>query len=127
MKDAKAIVENAKREIIDIICTMMRKIDGYRETGKKRLMTTEGNEIVLLDEEFLSFGEMPRVKVNYYTDFYSNEQCEEVSLNELCLNADGSLEFFANNHDKAINPIDLTSEELMTIAYFLNGFWEVLP
>ena len=59
MKDAKTIVENAKRELIDIICTMMRKIDGYRETGKKRLMTAEGNEISLLDEEFLSFDEMP--------------------------------------------------------------------
>ena len=126
MKDARAIIDNAKREIIDIICTMMRKIDGYRETGKKRLMTAEGNEIVLLDEEFLSFGEMPRVKISWF-DFYTQECFDVVGLNELRLNADGSLVFLANNFDDEINPIDLASEDLMSIAYFLQGFWEVLP
>ena len=126
MKDAKAIVENAKREIIDIICTMMRKIDGYRETGKKRLMTAEGNEIVLLDEEFLSFGEMPRVKISWF-DFYTQECFDVVGLNELRLNADGSLVFLANNFDDEIKAMEASVEDLMDIASFLQGFWEALP
>ena len=124
MKNAQAIIDNAKLDIIDIICTMMRKIDGYRESGTKRLMTAVGFEVVFYDEDFENYEELPMVHVPYGN--LENDK-EKKRINELLLNEDGTLEICACGCVRVIDPMDLTAEELMSISRFLNEYWEALP
>lgn len=124
MKNAQTILDNAKTELIDLICTLMRKIDGYRESGTKRLMTAVGFEVVFYDEDFENYEELPMVRIPY-GDLEGNK--ERKRINELLLNEDGTLEICACGTVRVIDPMDLTAEELMSISRFLNEYWETLP
>ena len=47
MKTAQDIINDARFELVTLIVTLMRKIDGYLETGNKSLMTASEEGVVI--------------------------------------------------------------------------------
>jgi len=115
----KTIVENAKKELLEIIITYLRKLDAFIATGNKKLITAPGEDIIIAD--FEAKGEVPKVRVevdNTYLDV-EDTTYEYLPITKFVL-SEGEFYVEIGKIDKD----DLSIEELQSIAEFLQDEWE---
>ena len=123
--NAKTIVENARKSLVDLIVKYLRKYDGFLFTGNKKL--SKDGEIYLYDEDFNS--DLPTIEIavdNSYLDVEDN--CTEPRrITQFIINEDGDLSFCVVGPDTPeLKPKDLTIEELARIANYLQNEYETL-
>lgn len=117
----KAIVENAKNELVNIIINTLCKLDAFNTTGDKRLMTNPNEDIVITESEVMR--DTPRIRAevdNTYLDVedrtYANLPIDKFVLCEC--------EFYVEVNGVEYFKDDLSVEELASIAEFLQNEWE---
>lgn len=122
---ADTIIQSARKALVDIIIGYLRKIDGFMETGDKRLRT-EG-EVNLYDEDFITEN-MPVIEVevdNSYLDV--EDYCtERRKITQFIVSEDGELSFCIKGDNKEIPAKNATIEELARIANFPQNEWETM-
>ena len=117
MRTAQDIINNARLELVTLIVTLMRKINGYLETGNKGLMTA--SEKVCVDFNGLSIGETPIINVeadNSYLDV--EDRCYEPRYIDYIVTEDAH-NFYVSAGETDIDSDNLSADELATIAKFL--------
>ena len=122
MKTAQDIINNARFELVTLIVTLMRKIDGYLETGNKRLMTA--SEGVCVDFNGLDIADKtPVVNVevgNSYLDV--EDRCYEPRHIDYIVTGDDH-NFYLSAGETDIDADDLSTDELVAIAKFLENIY----
>ena len=68
MKTAQDIINDARFELVTLIVTLMRKIDGYLETGNKSLMTASEEGVVIDSADLYSTPSISIEVDNSYLD-----------------------------------------------------------
>ena len=120
MKTAQAIINDARFELVTLIVTLMRKIEGYLETGSKNLMTAD--EGVCLDFNGLDIADKtPVVNVevdNSYLDV--EDRCYEPRHIDYIVTRDDH-NFYLAAGETDIEDDDLSTDELVAIAKFLEN------
>lgn len=122
MKTAQDIINNARFELVTLIVTLMRKIDGYLETGNKSLMTA--SEGVCVDFNGLDIADKtPVVNVevgNSYLDV--EDRCYEPRHIDYIVTGDDH-NFYLSAGETDIDADDLSTDELVAIAKFLENIY----
>lgn len=116
MRTAQSIIDNARFEIITHIITLMRKIDAYLATGKKNLMTTPEEDVVI---DFAELGNAPAIRVevdNSYLDV--EDRCYETRPVDFIATGDDH-NFYVSADGADIDADDLSTDELLVIAKVL--------
>ena len=120
MRTAQDIINSARFELVTLIITLMRKIDGYLETGSKNLMTA--SEGVCLDFNGLDIADKtPVVNVevdNSYLDV--EDRCYESRHIDYIVMS-GDHDFYLSAGETDIDADDLSTDELVAIAKFLEN------
>ena len=120
MRTAQDIINNARFELVTLIVTLMRKINGYLETGNKNLMTTD--EGVCLDFNGLDITDKtPVVNVevdNSYLDV--EDRCYEPRHIDYIVTSDDH-NFYLSAGETDIDADDISTDELVGIAKFLES------
>lgn len=120
MKTAQDIINNARFELVTLIITLMRKINGYLETGNKNLMTAD--EGVCLDFNGLDITDKtPVVSVevdNSYLDV--EDRCYEPRHIDYIVTSDDH-NFYLSAGETDIDADDISTDELVSIAKFLES------
>ena len=118
MRTAQDIINNARFELVTLIVTLMRKINGYLETGNKNLMTVD--EGVCLDFNGLDIADKtPMVNVevdNSYLDV--EDRCFEPRHIDYIVTRDDH-NFYLSAGETDIDADDISTDELVAIAKFL--------
>ena len=118
MRTAQDIINNARFELVTLIVTLMRKINGYLETGNKNLMTAD--EGVCLDFNGLDIADKtPMVNVevdNSYLDV--EDRCFEPRHIDYIVTRDDH-NFYLSAGETDIDADDISTDELVAIAKFL--------
>jgi len=120
MRTAQDIINNARFELVTLIITLMRKINGYLETGNKNLMTVD--EGVCLDFNGLDIADKtPVVSVevdNSYLDV--EDRCYESRHIDYIVTRDDH-NFYLAAGETDIDADDISTDELVAIAKFLEN------
>ena len=132
MKTAQDIINDARFELVTLIVTLMRKIDGYLETGNKSLMTASEEGVVIdsadlygtpsisieVDNSYLDVEDIIHEDRlidyigttddhDFYVGVYSGVEEDDVKTTEICAD-------------------DLSTDELVAIAKFLENTYNEL-
>lgn len=125
MRTAQDIIKNARLELVTLIVTLMRKIDGYLETENKRLMTE--SEEVCVDFNGLDIADKtPVINVevdNSYLDV--EDRCYEPRHIDYIVTEDAH-NFYLSAGETDINADDISTDELAAIAKFLEDTYSEL-
>ena len=125
MRTAQDIINNARLELTTLIVTLMRKIDGYLDTGNKSLMTID--EKVCVDFNGLDIADKtPMVNVevdNSYLDV--EDRCYEPRHIDYIVTRDDH-NFYLSAGETDIDADDLSTDELAAIAKFLENTYNEL-
>lgn len=125
MKTAQNIINNARLELTTLIVTLMRKIDGYLNTGSKSLMTIDVK--VCVDFNGLDIADKtPMVNVevdNSYLDV--EDRCYEPRHIDYIVTRDDH-NFYLSAGETDIDADDLSTDELVAIAEFLENTYNEL-
>ena len=121
MRTAQDIINNARFELVTLIITLMRKINGYLETGNKNLMTAN-DEGVCLDFNGLDIADKtPTIRVevdNSYLDV--EDRCYESRHIDYIVTRDDHY-FYLSAGETDIDADDISTDELVAIAKFLEN------
>ena len=108
MKTAQDIINIARGALITHITTLVRKIDGYLESGSKRLMTDPGESAVL---DFVECAYVPTITVE--VDYPYLEEVRTLDF----IATSGEHNFYVGAGENTdINADDLSTDELVVIA-----------
>ena len=125
MKTAQDIINDARFELVTLIVTLMRKIDGYLETGDKYLMTAD--EGVCVDFNGLGIiDKTPVVNVepdHSYLDV--EDRCYEPRHIDYIVTRDDH-NFYLSAGETDIDADDLYTDMLVAIAKFLENTYNEL-
>ena len=125
MRTAQDIINNARLELTKAIVTLMRKIDGYLDTGNKSLMTID--EGVCVDFNGLDIADKtPMVNVevdNSYLDV--EDRCYEPRHIDYIVTRDDH-NFYLSAGETDIDADDISTDELAAIAKFLENTYNEL-
>ena len=128
---ADTIVKNARRELGDIIITLMRKLGGYFATDDKRLMSAPDEEVYI---EAFCLAEVPKTMVRVDNSYLDVEDVitEKRPITQFILEGNegnDKLTFCASGAEDAaidIKPEEVSIEELARIASFLENECDLL-
>lgn len=116
MRTAQDIINVARFDLATLIVTLMRKLDAYLATGKKNLMTTPEEDVVI---DFAELGNAPAIRVevdNSYLDV--EDRCYETRPVDFIATGDDH-NFYVSADDTEIDADDLSTDELLVIAKVL--------
>ena len=120
MRTAQDIINDARFELVTLIITLMRKIEGYLETGNKSLMNID--EGVCLDFNGLDIADKtPTIRVevdNSYLDV--EDRCYESRHIDYIVTSDDH-NFYLSAGETDIDADDISTDELVAIAKFLEN------
>lgn len=121
MRTAQDIINVARFDLATLIVTLMRKLDAYLATGKKNLMTTPEEDVIIYFAELSGNAPVIRVEVdNSYLDVEDVYACYETRPVDFIATEIGDDHNFYVGADGAdINADDLSTDELVAIAKFL--------
>lgn len=120
MKTAQDIINNARFELVTLIITLMRKIEGYLETGNKNLMNID--EGVCLDFNGLDIADKtPVINVEVDNSYLDVEgRCYEPRHIDYIVTRDDHY-FYLSAGETDIDADDISTDELVAIAKFLEN------
>ena len=122
MRTAQDIINNARFELVTLIVTLMRKINGYLETGNKRLMT-DPEESVVLDFSECAYAPSIIVEVEYpYLDI--EDPCREVRVLDFIATSDDHNFYVGAGENTEVEADDITTDELLAIAKCLEKTYD---
>jgi hypothetical protein len=113
MKTAQNIINNARFDLVTLIVTLIRKIDGYLESGSKNLMTT--GEWVCVDFNGLDIADK--------TPVVNVEGCNEPQHIDYIVTSDDHY-FYLSARETDIGADDISTDELVAIAKFLENTYD---
>ena len=117
----KAIVQTAKNELVNVITTTLRKLDGFYATGKKNLVTSPEDSILV--PAIACKSATPKVSIEVNNPYLGKDEAAFTYLPiEKFVLCHG--EFYVEAHDLKFFPKDLPLEELANIAIFLQAEFE---
>ena len=114
MRTAQDIINNARFEIITHICTLMGKIGAYLETGKKGLMMQNGTCVDFNGLEIADKTPIISVEDRHY---------EPRHIDYIVTGDDGH-SFYLSAEGTDVNADDISTDELVAIAKFLETTYD---
>lgn len=112
MRTAQDIINNARFEITTHICTLMGKIGAYLETGKKGLMIQNGTCVDFNGLEIADKTPIINVEVRHYEHI------------DYIVSGDDGHGFYLSAGGTGINADDISTDELVAIAKFLETTYD---
>ena len=123
MRTAQDIINNARFELVTLIITLMRKIDGYRMTGNKSLMTAPEESVVI---GYCDLATIPIIRVevdNSYLDIedrcFENRRVESLFTTDDC-------NFTVDVAGAELDADDISIDDLLVIAKCLEKTYNEL-
>ena len=114
MRTAQDIINNARFEIITHICTLMGKIGAYLETRKKGLMIQHGTCVDFNGLEIADKTPVINVK----------DRCHEPRHIDYIVSGYDGHDFYLSAEGTDINADDISTDELVSIANFLETTYD---
>ena len=112
MRTAQDIINNARFEIITHICTLMGEIGAYLETGKKGLMMQNGTCVDFNGLEIADKTPVISVEDRHYEYI------------DYIVSGDDGHSFYLSAEGTDVNADDISTDELVSIAKFLETTYD---